>query len=97
MGLDFHQVTGEDLSVGAGAEYWLKVLWALRAGYRTTETAGAGLRAGMGFRLRQIQVDYAWSAGGDDLDAAHRLTLAYRFGPAPAVPGGHVRGVPGLG
>lgn len=87
FGLDIHQVTGEDFSVGAGGEYWLKGLMALRAGYRTTETDGAGLRAGMGFRLQQIQVDYAWSAGGDDLDAAHRLTLAYRFGPAPAVPG----------
>lgn len=87
LGLDLRQVTGEDLAVGLGAEYWLKGLLALRGGYRTTDNAGAGLRAGMGFRLRQIQVDYAWSAGGDDLDAAHRLTLAYRFGPPPVAPG----------
>ena len=32
-------------------------------------------------------MDYAWTAQGKDLEAAHLFTLTYRFGPPAPVPG----------
>jgi hypothetical protein len=86
-GVDLHQVTGEKTSVSFGAEYWLKGLLALRVGYRSTDNTGAGLRAGAGFRLGKVTLDYAWSGLGENLGAAHRLTLGFRFGEPTPAPG----------
>jgi hypothetical protein len=87
LAIDAHQVAADGFSISAGTEYWLKGLMALRVGYRTTDTEGAGLRGGVGFRLRQVQVDYAWSAMGKDLGNGHRFSLGYRFGPVSVAPG----------
>lgn len=81
---DLRRTAGEDDSFGAGAEYRLKDLFALRAGYRAADAEDAGLRAGAGIRLRGLQIDYAWAGMGEDLGAAHRVSLTYRFGDAPA-------------
>ncbi|MBL0058284.1 MAG: PorV/PorQ family protein [Elusimicrobia bacterium] len=86
-GADLHQVTGEKTSISFGAEYWLKGLLALRVGYRSTDNTGAGLRAGAGFRLGKVTLDYAWSGLGENLGAAHRLTLGFRFGEPTPAPG----------
>lgn len=87
VGMDLHQTAGEGSTVSAGGEYWLRNLIALRAGYRTSNADGAGFRAGAGFRLNHVQIDYAWTAQGKDLEAAHLFTLTYRFGPPPPAPG----------
>lgn len=87
LGLDLTQTAGEGSSVSAGAEYWLRNLIALRAGYHTANADGAGVRAGAGFRLNHVQIDYAWTAQGKDLEAAHLFTLTYRFGPPAPAPG----------
>lgn len=86
LGLDYHQSSAESSYLSGGAEYWLNSFLAVRAGLRTGQkgAAGAGWRAGMGFRLKPVQVDYAWSPMGEDLGAGHQVSLTWRFGPVEA-------------
>jgi hypothetical protein len=57
-------------------EYFL-----MRAGYKTGRSrfAGPGVTAGVGVASRDLRVDYAFAPYGD-LGAAHRVTIALRFG-----------------
>ncbi len=87
LGADWHLPFGEKSFMSAGAEYWLRGVFALRAGYRTAGEGEAGFRAGAGFLLKRIQLDYAWAGFADDLKAAHHVSLSLRFGPASAPPG----------
>lgn len=68
-----------------GAEYRLpagkNITIAPRAGYRTglTSMGGlAGLTAGIGVAVNAVSFDYAMVSYGD-IDAAHRISLSYRF------------------
>lgn len=54
----------------------------LRAGVNTKTPdlgAVAGIKAGIGFRFKDLDIDYAFNAGGD-LGDAHHLGIGYRFG-----------------
>ncbi|MGQ0644744.1 MAG: PorV/PorQ family protein [Elusimicrobiota bacterium] len=82
LAADLHKTLG-DTFLGAGVEYRLKGFLALRAGYRagrSSRIGAAGLRAGGGMRFKAFQIDYAWAGMGEDLGAAHRFSLTYRFG-----------------
>jgi hypothetical protein len=68
-------------SVAAGAEGWLYNTLALRAGWDGERDLG-GLSLGLGFRLRDFRVDYAFQPGGTAFDAVQRFGLSYRFGGA---------------
>ena len=63
---------------GFGGEYWLRKLLALRAGYQTQQDIGQGIRAGVGFKIHGIQLDYAWASFGD-LGNTSRISLTLRF------------------
>lgn len=52
---------------------------ALRMGYRLGEDIGQGFRAGVGFRLKVVELDYAF-AGFGDLGQMHRVGMTFRLG-----------------
>jgi hypothetical protein len=82
LGADYHQTASEKPYFTAGAEYWLKTFLALRAGYRSGAANSQGSwRAGVGFRIKPIEVDYAWSPMGQDLGSGQQVSVAWRFGP----------------
>jgi len=72
-----------DLNVGLGAEYKIMGMFNLRAGYRYTVGGNdlgtaSGLRAGLGFEIRDYKLDYAFVPYGD-LGQAHRISLLASF------------------
>lgn len=62
----------------AGAEWWIKDIIALRAGYKSNEDIGAGITAGIGFKRDKIQLDYAYVPYGD-LGSTHRVSFGMKF------------------
>jgi long-subunit fatty acid transport protein len=64
-----------------GAEYWYGNL-AFRAGYKTDFIAGidllSGLTAGLGFKWKNYEADYAFVPYGD-LGFTHRISLSVKF------------------
>lgn len=76
---DAEKVVGDDQIYGhAGIEYWIAPMLALRAGYSSVSDAGTGFTAGLGLRVNQLQLDYAF-ADENELDNAHRISMTYRF------------------
>jgi len=65
--------------VSAGIEYQLGKVFALRAGYRSGEDLGSGLKAGFGLNMDAFTIDYAYAGLGVFGDA-HRLSMSFRFG-----------------
>lgn len=63
----------------AGAEYLLKRVVALRAGYVSGSDLGNGLRFGGGVTLKLLQFDYAL-AGYGKFGSTHRFSVSYKFG-----------------
>lgn len=59
----------------------------LRAGYRTgrATNSGPGLSAGLGFRNRDLRLDYSFAPYGD-LGDSHRITVAVGFGSVRLAP-----------
>lgn len=70
---------GENRAMG-GAEFWVKNMLALRAGYVQGQELGDEIRFGAGFRFQTLQLDYALAQYGDALGDTHRFTLTFRFG-----------------
>ncbi|HTC22299.1 MAG TPA: PorV/PorQ family protein [bacterium] len=72
-----------------GLEYGLQESFFLRAGYQAAlgdnEIGGlTGLTAGVGFKLSELRLDYAYLPYGE-LGASHEISLGYQFGTnAPA-------------
>jgi len=67
-----------------GGEYWIVKQFAVRLGYKygySTATLGStvGLGVGIGFRMWEAGLDYAFVPFGD-LGDTHRVSLSYRFG-----------------
>jgi hypothetical protein len=79
VSLDYVKVRDEKGAMLAGVEYWVIPFLALRGGYSGRDTEGSGLRAGIGFKVRDIAFDYAY-AGYGDLGISHRYELSMRFG-----------------
>lgn len=69
----------EGYYMAAGAEYMVQRMIALRMGYRTGQDIGLGFRAGVGFKLKRMEVDYAY-AGFGDLGQMHRVGVSVRLG-----------------
>jgi hypothetical protein len=63
-------------ALSAGAEYRIAGLFALRAGYKTGSDLGAsaGVRAGCGFSIGIVGLDYAFTPYGE-LGSSHRISL----------------------
>ncbi len=66
-----------------GAEYTAFQLMAFRAGYRSGQDMGSGLRFGVGFKLSFIDLDYSMSPFGD-LGSMHKVGMAIKFGSSVA-------------
>jgi hypothetical protein len=64
----------------AGGEMWLRGAMAIRAGYDGGTDLGNGFHVGVGFKLKGIQIDYAWTAMGNGFGNVHRFGLLFRFG-----------------
>ena len=71
-------------AIGAGIEYWVHPVLAIRAGYKynnaINNTLGAlsGLTCGVGFKIGIIDIDYAMVPYGD-LGYTHRVSVAAKF------------------
>lgn len=68
-----------------GQEFWIQKILALRAGYRTGQSEGSGLRFGLGIGIKNLQFGYSFSPFGF-LGDAHRFGFSYRFGPSTNAP-----------
>jgi len=70
------------LSFRVGMEYWLQGMIAPRIGYAVAPSTSlgslAGLGAGLGIKLSELNLDYAFLPQGD-LGNTHRVTLGYKF------------------
>jgi len=76
--------SNDDKYVAAfGAEYFMFQLLSLRAGYKTGQDIGSGVRFGFGFRLSFADLDYSMSPFGD-LGAMHKIGISARFGASKA-------------
>ncbi|MBI4345577.1 MAG: PorV/PorQ family protein [Elusimicrobia bacterium] len=85
LALDLAKERSEGAVVSLGAETWLAPAFALRAGYSGRNDAGPGLTAGVGWRRKDVQFDYAMTPLGE-LGSAHRLSATIRWGRAPLSP-----------
>ena len=71
-------------AVGAGIEYWVHPVFAIRAGYKynsainNTLGALAGLTCGVGFKIGILDIDYALVPYGD-LGYSHRISIIAKF------------------
>lgn len=81
--LDGDYLTHErELHVNAGMEYFWERSYGGRIGYQFNRE-DSGLTLGFGIRWRgRMLFDYGWALG-NELNAAHRITLTYRFGGVP--------------
>lgn len=86
VSLDVAGASDTDPYLGTGLEYTAFRLVALRLGFKTDQDVGVGFRGGVGFRLKSIDVDYAF-AGFGTLGQMHRVGLSVRLGgPVEATP-----------
>lgn len=83
VALDQTVANDDSYTVGVGADYFMFQLLSFRAGFKTGQDTGSGLRAGVGFRLSFLDLDYSMSPFGD-LGAMHKLGLTMRFGSPKA-------------
>lgn len=83
LSLDQTYANDEKYYAAFGAEYLAFQLLSLRAGYRTGQEIGSGLRFGVGFRLSFMDIDYSMSPYGE-LGAMHEPGVSMRFGPPVA-------------
>lgn len=79
VSLDQTIANDEKYWASVGAEYVAFQLLAFRAGYKTGQTMGSGIRFGFGFKLSFIDLDYSMSPFGD-LGSVHKFGMSMRFG-----------------
>ena len=91
---DVNQPFDDFISVGIGAEYRCFDFLDLRAGYRGRFVGQewgmwSGLTSGVGFRLGDLTMDYAFVPYGD-LGLTHRISLSFKLGSifSPPIPSG---------
>lgn len=82
LSLDNTIASDEKYSLGLGAEYSAFQLLSFRAGYKSGQSIGSGVRFGFGFKLSVMDLDYSMSPFGD-LGSMHKFGLTMKFG-APA-------------
>jgi hypothetical protein len=82
IALDAHKARSGETSFNGGAEVWLHNVLAFRAGIASGGDLGNGLSMGIGFKFKDVRVDYAFQGYGDGFGASHRMGLTFRFGGA---------------
>lgn len=83
LALDQTISNDEKYTVNAGAEYFMFQILSFRAGFKSGQAMGSGIRAGVGFRLSFMDLDYSMSPFGE-LGAMHKLGVSMRFGASKA-------------
>lgn len=83
LSLDQTFSNDEKYYAAVGAEYDAFQLLAFRLGYRSGQDSGSGVRAGVGFRLSFVNVDYSLSPFGD-LGTMNKFGISMRFGEPKA-------------
>lgn len=84
LSLDQTVANDENYYAALGAEYEAFQLFSVRAGWRSGQDIGSGIRFGLGFRLSAVDIDYAMAPFGE-LGAMHRFGVTMRFGRNSAV------------
>ncbi|MCX5786847.1 MAG: PorV/PorQ family protein [Elusimicrobia bacterium] len=79
LAFDIKKPNDEKVYCSAGLEYLTKKMLAWRMGWVSASDLGSGLRFGVGFNLKFIQLDYALASLGK-FGLTHRLSAAYKFG-----------------
>jgi len=82
---DFQQPNDGARVLNAGIEVATLDIFLLRAGYTTFSDIGSGFRVGGGLRFKTLEVDYAFTNGGE-LGDAHRFGIVLHFGKPPPNP-----------
>ncbi|MCK5533984.1 PorV/PorQ family protein [bacterium] len=77
--LDFNFPRDNDFFLNLGGEFWVHNSIALRIGYKSQDDLTNGLRLGLGFRVKGLNLDYAFLAK-DDFDDGHKISISFRFG-----------------
>lgn len=77
--LDQHSPNDHPAYRSLGAEYWLRGLLAVRAGFKSGQDEGSGFRGGIGLKIKFMELNYSFSPFGS-LGSAHRIGLSMRFG-----------------
>ena len=78
LATDVAKPKDNDLYWCVGAEWWIRDMIALRAGYKTNQDIGEGWSVGLGFKFQRICLDYAYIPYGD-LGNTHRISLGMKF------------------
>lgn len=81
LSLDQTVSKDEKYYTALGAEYLAFQIISFRAGYRTGQDIGSGIRVGVGFILSFANVDYSMSPFGE-LGVMHKLGVSMRLGAA---------------
>lgn len=79
VSLDNVMQKGDGYYLALGTEFTAFQLLSMRAGFRTGQDIGSGLRAGVGFHLTFIDLDYSMSPFGE-LGNMHKFGLSMKFG-----------------
>ncbi|MFH1723100.1 MAG: PorV/PorQ family protein [Elusimicrobiota bacterium] len=79
VAVDVTKERSEDVLLSAGAETVVAGMMPVRLGYSARNDAGPGLSIGLGWALKDLQMDYAFVPFGD-LGSAHRLSATLRWG-----------------
>ncbi len=77
--LDFNFPRDNDFFLNLGGEFWVHNAIALRAGYESRDDLTNGLRLGLGFKVKGLNLDYAFLSK-DDFDDGHKISISFRFG-----------------
>lgn len=76
--LELNKHRDNDLNLTLGTEYWLIKPLALRAGYKTDADIGGGFSGGVGIKIMNYSLDYAFAPYGR-LGNAQRLSMLLCF------------------
>ena len=79
LGVDMNIPNDNSMYVGAGLEYWIKDIIAVRAGYNSKNDASNGLSLGIGIKADVFSMNYAFVDYGE-LGYTHRMGMDIRLG-----------------
>jgi len=79
LGVDMNIPNDNSMYVGAGLEYWIKDIIAVRAGYNSKKDSSNGLSLGIGIKADVFSMNYAFVDYGE-LGYTHRMGMDIKFG-----------------
>jgi len=79
LGVDMNIPNDNSMYVGAGLEYWIKDIIAVRAGYNNKKDSSNGLSLGIGIKADIFSMNYAFVDYGE-LGYTHRMGMDIKFG-----------------